>query len=113
MSKDKPRPDFSAVGRGYVAEQISGLEEAQPGWMPFFYLTGSFEGDIEAARNLRERFDMPRPKDVEAAISLAKTRYVERVAIAAAERDLHEARMRDDWLYWIGVRLGIVKRPAL
>ena len=104
--------DFAAVGRQHVIEQIEALESSEPGLLPMFYMTCTYEGDIRAAELLRERFEMPRPAEVSARISAAKTAHVERVAIAAAEREVHERMMREDWIYWLGVKLGLRRSPV-
>lgn len=102
---------FEEVGRQHIKDQIEALESAQPGWLPMFYMTCTYDGDLKAAALLREKYNMPRPAEVASRISVDKTAYVERVAIASAERDHHERMMREDWIYWFGVKLGIVKRP--
>lgn len=102
--------DFAAIGRQHVIDQIEGLEEAQPGWLPMFYMTGSYEGDIQAAEALRHKFDIPRPSEVSVRISQEKIKHTERMAIAQAERDHHERMMREDWLYWLGIKLGLIRR---
>lgn len=101
---------FEDIGRDYVIDQINGLELAKPGWLPMFYMTGSYEGDLQAAQQLRDKFEMPRPADVIARISSDKTEHTRRVAIAQAERDYHERMMREDWFYWIKHKLGFAKR---
>ena len=101
---------FEAVGRQHIIDQIEALESAEPGWLPMFYFAGSYEADLAAAQCLRKAYDMPRPDEVSRRISTDKTRFVERQAIAQAERDHHERRMREDWLYWIGIKIGLLKR---
>lgn len=100
---------FEDVGRHYVISQIEELEAAKPGWLPMFYFTCTYDGDIEAARLLREKYDIPRPAEVSQRISADKTKFTELLAIAQAERDHHNFRMKNDWLYWFGVKIGIIK----
>jgi hypothetical protein len=95
------------AGKQYVLEQIDALEASRPGWDPTFYSTLSFEGDIKAASQLRQTYGMPRPADIVANISTAKTRHAERQAIAQAERDHHEYMMQTDWIYRGCKKLGI------
>jgi len=101
---------FEAVGRQHIIDQIEALESAQPGWLPMFCMTCTYEGDLAAAEQLRKAYDMPRPDAVSRRIFADKTRFVERQAIAQAERDHHERRMREDWFYWIGIKTGLIKR---
>lgn len=103
-------PDFEAVGRQHIIDQIDALESAQPGLLPMFYMTGAYEYDLAAAEQLRKAYEMPRPDEVTRRISADKTRFAERQAIAQAERDHHERQMREDWFYWLGFKLGIIKK---
>jgi hypothetical protein len=103
---------FEQVGKQHIIEQISTLEAARPGWLPMFYFTLTFEGDIRAATALREAYDMPRPSEVDAQISMAKTKHVERLAIAQAESDHHDHMMQTDWIYWACRKLGFNSKEA-
>ena len=104
---------FEDIGKRYVTDQIEALESVNPGWAPMFYMTTTFEGDLAAAERLRDRFDMPRPAEVKRRISIAKTEYAERVAVAQAERDHHEYLMKTDWLYWAAWKLGFRRQHNL
>ncbi len=52
--------DFEKAGRQHIMNQIELLEGAKPGWDPTFYHTLSYEGDLEAARRLREKYNLPK-----------------------------------------------------
>lgn len=104
--------EFEEIGRQHIINQIEALEDAQPGWLPMFYMTCTYDGDLRAAELLREKYDMPRPSKVSARISRDKTKYSERAAIAQAENDHHEQMMRTDWVYWIADKLGFHRKGA-
>jgi hypothetical protein len=61
---DKQFKSFEEVGRSYIFNLIESLEESTPGLDPTFYLTGSYEQDINQATQLREAYGMPRPQEV-------------------------------------------------
>ena len=93
--------DFSAVGKKYVENCIIEMEGSMPGWVPMFYITGSYKGDIDQASSLRAKFNIPRPQEVQDRINKALADYELRAKQASDSKALHESRMRTEWLYWL------------
>lgn len=49
---------FEKVGKKHIKNLIDALESSQPGWVPMFYHTGSYETDLEEASRLRKEFGL-------------------------------------------------------
>ena len=101
--------DFEEVGRSQIIKMINSLEEAAPGWIPMFYHTASYKGDIAEANRLREEFDLPRSEERQNEIDQCLVEYEEAKQEWEVRRDLHEERKQTEWLYWLACALGFRK----
>ena len=93
--------DFSDVGKKYVEGCIGEMENSLPGWVPMFYITGSYKGDIDQASALRSKFNMPRPQDTQDLIDKGLSDYELMVKQDADARAAHKHRMKTEWVYWL------------
>lgn len=102
-------PDFEEIGKAQIIAMIDSLEESAPGWVPMFYHTCTYEGDIAEADRLRKEFDLPRPDDRQREMDQILASYEEDVREYKAKIEVHERRKQSEWLYWITCKLGFRK----
>lgn len=52
------------IGESHLRARLKLLENSEPGWVPMFYGTGSYLGDLQEALAVRELLGEPRPQEV-------------------------------------------------
>jgi len=107
IKASKIQDDYSKVGNEYVLEVIQSMEDSIPGLIPMFYVTGSYERDMEESLNMRKQFNIPRPKIIQDNIDSIKNEYDAWGRWHDRRLKIHKNALKNNWSYWIGNKIGL------